>query len=64
MVEAYFDWTGSCQFDWLDGVNLKLRSSWSSNSLTRFGRCNLRIEPINDVNDRINFRIGCMSHII
>jgi len=55
MVEAYFDWTGSCQFDWLDGVDLKLRSSWSSNSLTRFGRCNLRIEPINNVNDRIQF---------
>jgi len=53
MVEAYFDWTESCQFDWLDGVDLKLRSS--SNSLTRFGRCNLRIEPINNVNDRIQF---------
>ena len=44
MVEAYFDWTGSCRFNWLDGVNLKLRSSWSSNSLTQFGRYNKRIE--------------------
>jgi hypothetical protein len=55
MVEAYFDWTGSCRFDWLDGVDLKLRSSWSSNSLARFSRYNLRIEPINDINNTIQF---------
>jgi len=46
MVEAYFDWTVSCRFDWLDRVNLKLRSSWNSNSLTRFSRCNIRIERV------------------
>ena len=43
-MEAYFDWTASCRFNWLDGVDLKLRSFWSFNSLTRFGRCDIRIE--------------------
>jgi len=55
VAEPSLDWSGSCQFNWLDGVDLKLRSSWSSNSLTRFGRCHIRIEPISDVNIRSDF---------
>jgi len=55
VAEPSLDWSGSCQFDWLDGVDLKLRSSWSSNSLTQFGRCYIRIELISDVNKKIRF---------
>ena len=32
MVQAYFDWTRSCRFDWLDGVDLELRSSAKLNT--------------------------------